>query len=94
MSSDSEQAEPPVAECDACAADLAAGEWWVFEVYSETRDLLLDQQVLVRRGVTFDFPVRRYGREIEGAWLEIEEGEVVDYGAEKNGKNTRQHYRN
>lgn len=34
--------------------------------------------------VAFDFPVRRYGHEIEGAWLEIEEGEVVDYGAEKN----------
>jgi hypothetical protein len=46
MSSDSEQAEPPVAECDACADNLVAGEWWVFEVYSETRELLLDQRVL------------------------------------------------
>ena len=45
-SSDSEQPEPPVAECDACADDLGAGEWWVFEVRSETRDLLLDQRVL------------------------------------------------
>jgi hypothetical protein len=46
MSSDSEQVEPPVDECDDCAADLVAGGWWVFEVYSETRELLLDQQVL------------------------------------------------
>jgi hypothetical protein len=45
-SSSSEQPEPPVDACDACADDLAAGEWWVFEVYSETRDLLLEQQVL------------------------------------------------
>jgi hypothetical protein len=45
-SSSSEQPEPPVDECEACADDLAAGEWWVFEVYSETRDLLLNQQVL------------------------------------------------
>jgi hypothetical protein len=46
MSSDSEPAPPPVDECDGCADDLAAGEWWVFEVYSETRDLLLDRRVL------------------------------------------------
>jgi hypothetical protein len=44
--SDSEPVEPPADECDDCAGDLAAGEWWVFEVYSETRDLLLDQRVL------------------------------------------------
>ena len=45
-SPDSEQAEPPADECDDCADNLAAGEWWVFEVYSETRDLLLAQRVL------------------------------------------------
>lgn len=31
-----------------------------------------------------DFPVRRGGREIEGAWLEFEDGEVIDYGARRN----------
>ena len=31
-----------------------------------------------------DFPVRRGGREIEGAWLEFEGGEVIDYGARRN----------
>jgi formylmethanofuran dehydrogenase subunit E len=44
--SDSEQAEPPVDKCDACGEELVAGRWWVFEVYSETRDLLLEQRVL------------------------------------------------
>ena len=46
MSSYSEPAPAPVDECDDCSEDLAAGEWWVFEVYNETRDLLLDQRVL------------------------------------------------
>jgi RNA polymerase subunit RPABC4/transcription elongation factor Spt4 len=45
-SSDSEPAAPPADECDDCGDDLAAGEWWVFEIYSETRDLLLEQRVL------------------------------------------------
>jgi aminopeptidase len=31
-----------------------------------------------------DFPVRRGGREIEGAWLEFEAGEVIGYGARRN----------
>ena len=45
-SSSSEQPEPPVDRCDGCADDLVAGDWWGFEVRSETRDLLLDQRVL------------------------------------------------
>ncbi|WP_135821726.1 aminopeptidase [Halostella litorea] len=35
--------------------------------------------------VTFDLPVVRNGREVEGATLRFEDGEVVDHGAEKNG---------
>jgi aminopeptidase len=31
-----------------------------------------------------DFPVRRDGREIEGTWLRFADGEVVEFGAERN----------
>ncbi|WP_458206117.1 aminopeptidase [Haladaptatus sp. NG-SE-30] len=34
--------------------------------------------------VLFDKPLIRQGREIEGAWLRFEGGEVVEHGAEKN----------
>jgi aminopeptidase len=34
--------------------------------------------------VLFDKPVMRQGREIEGAWLRFEGGEVVEHNAEKN----------
>ncbi|WP_049971486.1 aminopeptidase [Haladaptatus cibarius] len=34
--------------------------------------------------VLFDKPLIRQGREIEGAWLKFEDGEVVEHSAEKN----------
>jgi len=34
--------------------------------------------------VTVDFPTRRRGQVVEDIWLEFEDGEVVDYGAERN----------
>ncbi len=34
--------------------------------------------------VAFDLPALRHGREVEGAWLSFEEGEVVEYGAARN----------
>ncbi|KZN24337.1 aminopeptidase [Haladaptatus sp. R4] len=34
--------------------------------------------------VLFDKPLVRQGREIEGAWLRFENGEVVDFSADKN----------
>ena len=37
---------PPVEHCDDCGDDLLAGEWWVFELISETRDELVDQRFL------------------------------------------------
>ncbi len=34
--------------------------------------------------VLFDKPLVRHGREIEGAWLRFEDGEVVEFSADKN----------
>jgi aminopeptidase len=34
--------------------------------------------------VTVDYPTRRRGQVIDGIWLEFDDGEVVDYGAERN----------
>ena len=46
MPSDVDAPPPPTEHCDDCGTALAAGEWWVFEVESVTRALLLDQRVL------------------------------------------------
>ncbi|KAB1192651.1 aminopeptidase [Haloferax sp. MBLA0076] len=34
--------------------------------------------------VLFDMPLLAQGREVQGVWLQFEDGEVVDYSAEKN----------
>ena len=65
--------EGMVAENDTCTNNVPGGEVFTAPVPDS-----------VEGHVTFDYPVVFQGRDVENARLEFEDGEVVDYSADRN----------